>query len=808
LKSRYLRETISGRILKTTTQVRGEFMNRTSHRIAVAIFIAALAGLNPVHADTALNSELSQFLKQHCSACHVGDSAEGNLDLESYSVELSDAEIRRRWVFLHDRVATGEMPPESADQPTAADHARFLKQLGESIHHADLANREVVLRRLNRNEYTNTVRDLFGIHIDVSRILTDDSTESGFDNIGSKLSVSAEQLALYVEVADLVLDQVFGPARPPRTIDKTVNFATLSRGTDSSERKLADGVVLFSGAKFLPMYDASLPSPGLYKVQMKIRAEQSEAPVIMHVKGGNTGQIAAHNAGFFEALPGKVTTVEFTDRSVEYSDCFAIGLAGGYPYWKVDTDKYKGPGLFIGDISIQGPIDEWTASRNRLLGDVDPANGTLADVRAVLLKLLPRAYRRSVNQTEAAPYVALAKQAMDDGKDFEPALRVALKGVLCAPEFLYLEERLEENDSKTVVSDYSLASRLSYFLWSSLPDEELLNLAERGELNKPAVLQTQVARMLADSKSQRFVENFTGQWLRVRDIDFTVPERRLYPEYNELLRRSMIDETRAFFREILDNDLSVQNFVDSDFLTINQPLAEFYGIDNVKGLETRRIPRPAGSVRGGVLTQASVLKVSADGTRTSPVLRGVWILNHLFGTPSPPPPPSVAAVEPDVRGATTIREELAKHRADQSCNRCHRKIDPPGFALESFDVLGAHRDWYRTRDRTGKNVKRKLHLHAPTTVQYRQGPDIDSSGTMPDGRTFADVREYKRLLLEDETAMARSLTRLLMSYSLGRQVGFSDRPAVEEILASVKAEDYGLRSIINEIVTSETFRSP
>jgi hypothetical protein len=321
-------------------------------------------------------------------------------------------------------------------------------------------------------------------------------------------------------------------------------------------------------------------------------------------------------------------------------------------------------------------------------------------------------------------------------------------------------------------------------------------------------LQAQVDRLLADEKSQRFVENFTGQWLRVRDIDFTVPERRLYPEYNELLRRSMIDETRAFFREILDHDLSVQNFVDSDFLTINQPLAEFYGIDGVEGLTIRRIPRPKGSVRGGVLTQASVLKVSADGTRTSPVLRGVWILNHLFGTPSPPPPPSVAAVEPDVRGATTIREVLAKHRADQSCNRCHRKIDPPGFALESFDVLGAHRDWYRTRDRSGKYVKRTLHPHAPTSVQYRQGPDVDSSGVMPDGRPFADVREYKRLLLEDETAMARSLTRLLMSYSLGRQVGFSDRPAVEEILASVKAEDYGLRSIINEIVTRETFRSP
>lgn len=782
-------------------------MGRTNHRICfVVVGMALFCCLKSVDAQNTFDRQVAPFLKEHCFDCHSGDSAEGNLKLDTYATNLTDAEVRRRWVFLYDRVAQGEMPPKAADQPPAGVRARFLKELSDSLHRADLSDREVMLRRLNRNEYTNTVHDLFGIYVDVSRTLTDDSTDSGFDNNAATLSLSAEQVALYLEAADLVLDQVFGPSRPPRTIDRTANFATLPRGAGDSERKLDDGVVLFSGAKFLPMYDVSVPAPGLYRVRMKIRAEQSDLPVVMHVRGGNTGQIASHTAGFFEASPDKVTTIEFTDRAPERSDSFAIGLTGGYPYWSVKPDKYKGPGLFIGDISIQGPIDEWTASRRHLLGDVDPERGTLSDVRTVLLKLLPRAFRRSVRDQEAAPYVALAKQAMDQGKDFEPALRVALKGVLCAPEFLYLEERLED-DSKTVIDDHSLASRLSYFLWSSQPDEELLTLAARRELRKTHVLRGQVNRLLADSKSQRFVENFTGQWLRVRDIDFTVPERKLYPEYNELLRRSMIDEPRAFFREILDHDLSVQNFVDSDFLTINGPLADFYGIDGVQGLETRRIPRPKGSVRGGVLTQASVLKVSADGTRTSPVLRGVWILNHLFGTPSPPPPSSVAAVEPDVRGATTIREVLAKHRADQSCNRCHRQIDPPGFALESFDALGAYRDWYRTRDRSGKYVKRTLHPHAPTSVQYRQGPDVDSSGVMPDGRPFADVREYKRLLLEDESAMARSLTRLLMSYSLGRQIGFSDRPAVEEILASAMGQSYGLRSIIYDIVTSETFRS-
>jgi len=764
----------------------------------------APASVRVLNAQTIKETRIGPFLTEYCIDCHSGNAPEGGLDLQALSANIRDAEVRRRWVYLHDRVAGGEMPPKSAKHPDAGSKATFLKTVEATLIRADVEDREVVLRRLNRNEYTNTVSDLFDVYVDVSRVLLDDATESGFDNIGSDLSVSSEQMELYVEAADLVLDQVFGPERPPRTINKTANFATTPRGAGESERKLSDGVVLFSGAKYLPLYDMSVPAPGLYRVRVKIRAEQSEQPVVMHVTGGNTGQIAGHSVGFFEAPPDRVATVEFTDRAPEYSDNLGFGLVGGFPFWSVKQEEYKGPGLFIGDITIEGPIDEWTESRQRLLGDIDPGNGTLEDIRQILLKMLPRAFRRSVDKAEVAPYLALAKQSLDEGKGFEKALRLGLKGVLCAPEFLYLEEQLDGN----TITNHALASRLSYFLWSSLPDDELLVLVGRGALKKPDVLKTQVERMLADPKSQRFVENFTGQWLRVRDIDFTVPDRNLYPEYNQLLRKSMIDETHAFFREILDRDLSIQNFIDSDFLMINQPLAEFYGIDGVQGLEIRRVPRPQGSSRGGVLTQASVLKVSADGTRTSPVLRGAWILNHLFGTPSPPPPPSVSAVEPDIRGATTIREQLAKHRADQSCNRCHRRIDPPGFALESFDVIGAQRDWYRTRGQSGKYVTRKRHPFSDANVLYRQGPHVDSSGKMPDGRKFADIREYKRLLLEDETTMARSLTRLLLSYSLGRELSFSDRPEVERIIGTVAAKDYGLRSIVHEVVQSETFRSP
>jgi hypothetical protein len=784
--------------------------------VLVGIFL--LLGL-AANGQDSLRAELSPFLKNHCFDCHSGDSPESGLDLSSNSVAMDDAEVRRRWVDLHDRVASGEMPPESAERPDAKTRVTFLRQLGVHLKRADLANREVVLRRLNRSEYTNSVEDLFDIEVDLERLLPSDSSEQGFDTTGSALSLSAEQMVLYVEAADLVLDRLLGPTQKPKTIEKTVNFTQLSRGFGDSERTLDDGIVLFSGAKFLPLYGASLPTQGLYRVRVKIRAEQSETPVVMHVLGGNTGAIAAHTVGFFEAMPGKVTTVEFTDRNPERSDCFAFGLVGGYPWWKVNESEYQGAGLFIGDIEIEGPIEQWPpASRIKLLAGVDPSHGTIEDVRRIISRQLPVAWRRATTEDETEPYVALAQQALDEGLSFEKALRRALKGVICAPEFLFLEERLanrlkqkdsvNQNNSTKRIDDYALASRLSYFLWSSLPDRELLSLAFRSDLSDNDQLRSQVERMLADPKSQRFVERFTGQWLRLNDIDFTVPDRNLYPEYDQLLRQSMLNESHAFFREILDRDHSVHHFIDSDFVMINQPLAEFYGIEDVRGLDIRRVKLPADSLRGGVLTQASILKVSADGTRTSPVLRGAWILKHLYGTPSPPPPPSVEAIEPDIRGATTIREQLAKHREHESCNRCHHKIDPPGFALEQFDVIGAERDWYRTRG-SGKYVKVPRHPQAPNHfVQYRQGSNVDASGTTPNGEKFVNIRDYKLLILQDELGMPRALAQMLLTYSLGRPMGYADRIEIERIVTAVQKNDYGLRALIHEIVQSELFATP
>lgn len=755
---------------------------------------AILCAVGP--ASAASVARLSPFLERYCYDCHSKDAAKGGLNLETLSLDLDDPKVRSAWVYLHDRVANGEMPPREKLRPTEASRSQFLNDLAGLLRTADLGARETVLRRLNRNEYEYTVRDLFGIHADVQRLLPDDSSPGGFDTTGADLSLSAEQMELYLQAADLVLDEVFGPETAPRRMQKREPFRNF-RQRERADRLLPDGGLMF-GRRPVPLWLFSVPVKGTYRVKIRARTHNADKPQILRVSGGLTGSIQSHHAGFLSVPDGEFTTLELIDRARERGDNIQFSFMDGAPSWKVNADAYEGPGVVIAEVEVEGPLEAWPPpSRTRLLGDVDPDRGTIGDLHAIMKRVAPRAFRRPVEEVEIEPYLHLAKEAREEGKPFVTALRRGLKGLLCAPEFLFLEEGRR-------LTEHALASRLSYLFWSSLPDAELTTLADSGSLR--GNLRAQVERMLLDGKSQRFVKSFTGQWLRLRDIDFTVPDRRLYPEYDQLLRESMLAETHSFFREVLEKDLTVQTFIDADFVMVNQPLAEFYGLAGVNGLETRRVALPKDSVRGGLLTQASVLKVSADGTRTSPVLRGVWILKHLFGTPAPPPPPSVVAVEPDIRGATTIREQLEKHRSDHSCNRCHRKIDPPGFALESFDVIGAQRDWYRTRK--GKWVNQRIHAWSRQGVLYRRGPDVDSSGAMPDGRTFGDIREYKRLLLEDGSAMARSLTRLLLTYGTGRPMGFSDRAEIEQIVDDLKSKDHGFRSLIHAVTQSKIFQSP
>jgi hypothetical protein len=355
-------------------------------------------------------------------------------------------------------------------------------------------------------------------------------------------------------------------------------------------------------------------------------------------------------------------------------------------------------------------------------------------------------------------------------------------------------------------SDFVLASRLSYFLWSTMPDPELLALANRGELGRPATLRAQVERMLSSPKAAAFTRNFTGQWLKLRDIKANEPDTVLYPEFDGLLEYSMAEETVRFFDEVLRRDLSVMEFVDSDWSILNDRLATHYGVPGVTGVGFRRVPLPKDSVRGGLLTQASVLKVTANGTTTSPVLRGVFAGENLLGIHVPPPPP-VPAVEPDLTGATTLRQQLDKHRHETICASCHSKIDPPGFALENFDPIGGWRERYRIPPAGERVVPEKRRKDEPP-ILYRQGQPVDPTGMLPTGEAFNGIREFKALLKRDPEPVARCLAEKLLTYGLGRGLGFSDRATVQAVVERTREKNYGLRSLVQEIVASDAFRRP
>ncbi|MFN3649771.1 MAG: DUF1592 domain-containing protein [Armatimonadota bacterium] len=485
------------------------------------------------------------------------------------------------------------------------------------------------------------------------------------------------------------------------------------------------------------------------------------------------------------------------------------------PNWRNPLATPEGqPGVAYHWLEVEGPLYEsWPTPAQRLLsGDLplkdsdrghveivphDPAR----DGERLVRRFLERALRRPVQEADAVPFVKLFHTAREEGADFTEALLTACTGVLCSPGFLTLEERPGPLDA------HALASRLSYFLWNTQPDPALRALADRGALKDPKQLAEQADRMLADPRAARFVEGFLDYWLDLRKVDLTSPDEILYPDYylDDLLTESAVAETRAFFTELIRGDLPARNLVASDFAMLNAKLAEHYDLPAVEGSPIRRVALPPDSVRGGLLTQASVLKVTANGTTTSPVLRGAWVTERILGQPVPPPPPSIPAVEPDIRGATTIREQLAKHSADASCRPCHVKIDPPGFALESFDIFGGWREKYRDLGEAGPRVPGRGKNGQPFV--FRAELPVDSSGALPDGRPFQDVRELKRLLLQDERQIARNLVSQLVTYSTGAPVRFGDRPEVERILDRAKPGGYGVRSLIHAVVASPLFRS-
>jgi mono/diheme cytochrome c family protein len=797
--------------------------------VRVALLFLALATLGaagPLQerattAPGALDDPAGVFLAKHCTECHGAEKKKGKIRLDTLAADFSTDAARKPWLAVKEQITSGAMPPEKAKtRPSQAEIDALLHWIDGKISAVETARRakqgRAVLRRLNRVEYENTVRDLLNIDVPLQDLLPMDTAAHGFDNVGEALHSSSFLMERYLDAADTALTAAIANIPKPWTLSQRINVkeekslklkGDVYRATD-------DGVAIFSSwvsANIcVTLWNFTTKFPGKYHVRMSGYGTQTGGkPSTFYVLTGTMAGVTEQKlVGYFDVAADKPTVIDFTEHmDPRYTlRIVAEGLPVTPPtVQKVGAENYKGPGLVLQWVEVEGPLmDSWPpASHRRIFGDMPQAptpenknrlevvsKNPEADAERILKDFARRAFRRTVNDDDLRPFLNRVKAKLANGYSFEQALKVGLKSVLVSPEFLFLRETPGKLD------DFALASRLSYFLWSSMPDEELLRLAAEHKLSAPDTLREQVERLLKSPKAAAFTKNFAGQWLNLRSLDSTMPDPTLYPEFNDGLKESMAQEPVLFFEEVLQNDLSLTQFVASDFSMINAPLAALYGIPGVEGRNYRKVPLPPESHRGGVLTMAAVLKVTANGTNTSPILRGAWVLDRILGTPPPKPTVDVEAVEPDIRGATTIREQLAKHRSRPECASCHAKIDPPGFALESFDVIGGWRENYRSVGK-GEPVNGR---------RYKKGPAVDCGDVLPDGRRFKDIDEFKQLLLKDPDQLARALTQKLLVYATGGAPSIADRSEIEAIVRAIQPKNYGFRSLVHEIVQSALFR--
>ncbi len=646
-------------------------------------------------------------------------------------------------------------------------------------------------------------------------------------------------------------DPDFPPAAEQNHLDQGLHERIGSFGTGSSV-----GLFRHEDESFNPYFIEHVTIyPGTYRVRTSLwsfqwdqgrvlpgrRTESGRLSVVQLTGDGRGGQHPSNVLGYFDAPINQPLEhqlhVWLNQNELIGFNTASLAPAANYAR-KGRAMTFTGPGIVIDWLDIEGPLhDVWPPRSHTLLfgelplvefrpednagvrpparpqlrhlgaaknrRDSEPGLWTVRsespkeDAQMLLAAFLPKLFRRPVSPEMTQQYVSLVEQRLAAGDAFETAMRAAYKFALCAPDFLYQVE------PEGPLDDFALANRLSYFLWNSLPDEPLRQHASQGSLRKPEVLHGEMTRLLTSPRAQRFIDDFVGQWLKVRQIAANDPDRKLYPEFSPFLQDAMVAETRAYFRELLERDLPAASLVRSDFLMLNEKLATHYNIDGVSGTALRAVPMPPDCPRGGFLTQAAILKVTANGTTTSPVPRGAFVMDRLLGEPPEPPPSNVAAIEPDVRGATTIRDQLAKHRDNAMCASCHARIDPPGFALEAFDVIGGFRARYRSIGAGDAAERGQIDPFIP--ISFRLGPHVDSSGTLPNGSAFANIAEYRHLLAAESPRLLRNLAEQLTVYATGRALQFSDREALALIVRRTIEAGGGLQTLIHEVVASPLF---
>lgn len=856
---------------------------------------------NQLGASEPLPSQSIQFLNTHCTDCHSGDDAEAGIQLDSDSagtltIDWTKHSSQQLWTKVHKAISDGVMPPSDAQQPTESDRSAMLDSL-DKILTKYIPPGGTVLRRLNRQEYELSVRDVLKIPFSVPESFPADTQLHGFDNIGEGLVLSPPLMAQYLEVATAAADVLIPPQKAivtatPKTTEVgpdafTLNFTT-GHQIDGVLRMVCSCDPLSRGSVWPNRFEAQYS--GVYDVAIDLSPFKFTADhqPIVHLLARNTDganfqkvsemrklaefQITNDTRKTFtatvELMRGQTVVVHYDNAVLSsdqgpdfiprtsgqlleaFRDDPELGAAWmkagytradrGWSWWKriqairdagdLDLDGFdpeskavndfavlmarkgvntietmacmkffKGPGVNIHRMSITGPmkvIEDDQARQQRLrtekfLGDRGARNDK-AYAASILRPMLQKAFRRPVAPEQLAKYIDMALRHQREGHRFQDGIHLAIRAALCSTNFLYRESRAG------VLDEYDLAARLSYFLTSGPPDDALWKSARTGKLSSPKELERQTRRLLDHSRNKYFLDSFTGQWLGLRKLPEIMPDTRLLKWTDKDLRAVTL-ETEKFVAEILQKNHPIETFIDADFTYLNRRNANLYGIDFPKSDTLKRVTlsrsEPNARRRGGVLTHASVLMATANGVDTQPVLRGAWMLENIFGTPTPEPPADVPAIPPDTSGAKSIRDRLNRHMADASCARCHQKIDPPGFALESFDPVGRWREHY------------PVYKKKNDTVVTQDGQEVDTASEMADGTKLRDIVDLKKYLIENIDLFSRCLTGKLLVYATGRPLNYGDQKVVDTIVRDVKSDGNGFADLIVAVVQSESFRA-
>ena len=789
-------------------------MNRYTLILALVLMGCTIGSVQAADRD-GYEADALPFFKAHCLRCHDDKQQKGEFRLDTLALDFGSQQTAEGWAEVLFRINSGEMPPKTESQPKAEELGKVAEWISKRLKEGEatrMARRGSVAHyRLSREEYAQSVYDLLGVHFDPSMpgALNDDPRWHGFNRIGSVLTLSPSHVERYLRAAETILEQAY-PATPTQS--------TMKRQTAAApDRWLIYPSLLHGGIH--------TPTPGLYRIRVQLSALPSFKARLPRLSLWNNSLKRAEVGQDVLASEDQPTVVEFqtflpqggfqliNEAPGKLDDGPAVGntptTVRRLKDYRPSPTGYKllledgrpiFPLLLVDWYECEGPIVPETDLKKRESFFPSELNGApptdpqqveklLRDSRDRLSQFMARAWRRPPSTREVDRYVRLIEVELAAGENLRSAYLAAMAGVLTSQNYYYLVEG-SADQPREKVNDWELASRLSYFLWNSMPDDELFEQAARGELHQPDVLRQQLQRLFDDPKSRRFTESFSRQWLQLHRVGQFPPDPELYPDYDKWLEQSMVLESTGFFGEVFARNISIREFLASDWTMMNARLAMHYGKEFAPVAGFHRVPLNDVDHRGGVLTHASVLSLTSDGNRHRPVHRGVWVSEAIFGRTPPPPPPNVEPLEPTPsnKPKATIRDQIQAHTTHATCAACHQKIDPLGLAFDNYDAIGR----WRTSEKVGGGLG--------------DDPPVQAGGSFPDGRTYDGPDQFKKLLTQDLDRFAESFVEQLATYALRRVMTIDDAAQIQSIAAAGKPDGFRLRKMVEQLVMSELFQ--